>query len=550
MNVGSLLSETAAHHGGHVALRYGNRETTYAETEARVNSLAAALLDLGASRGDRVAFLAWNRPEIIEAMFATFKLGLVLVPLNPRYTAEEVAYHLNDPRVTFVFHGPGFEGVVADAVAQAPSVRHVIGFADARADVAVAHHGHEQLIALRPRVGDMAVDVEPDDVCWLFYTSGTTGRPKGAMLTHANLLFVVVGWVADLTALTPDDVTLHVAPLTHGAGFHALAAVAKGSTQVIPEPPSVTTAETVRLLVDEGVTNTWMVPTQVVRLVAELGHTPTDLSRLTSIVYGGAPFHLDDLKHAVAVLGTRLVQLFGQGETPMTATYLRHGEHRLGDPVVEARLASAGHARTGMQVRVVDESGQPAPEGVAGEIVVRGPAVMKGYWDRPEATAEALRDGWLHTGDVGALREGYLYVLDRMKDLIISGGSNVYAREVEEVLLEHPDVSEVAVIGLPDRDWGERVVAVVVPRAGASGPHGIPTPPLDASPPKPTSGDGVPAPQLTSELMARCREHLASYKRPKQYELVDELPRSPYGKVLKRQLRDRLSQSAASSLKA
>jgi long-chain acyl-CoA synthetase len=258
------------------------------------------------------------------------------------------------------------------------------------------------------------------------------------------------------------------------------------------------------------------VPTQVNRLVQSPSLGDRDLSRLHSVLYGGAPFHVEDLKVAVERLGPVLVQVYGQGETPMTATYLRQAEHVLGDPDTEARLASAGYSRTGMEVRLVDDDDRPVPTGELGEIVVRGPAVMSGYWERPEESAHTLRGGWLHTGDIGKFDErGYLYVLDRLKDLIITGGSNVYAREVEEVLIAHPDVAQVTVIGIPDRDWGERVVAVVVPVEG-------------------TEPDA-------SALVDHCATHLASYKKPKQVHFVPSLPVSAYGKVLKRELREQLS---------
>lgn len=525
-NVGSLLTTAAVHHGEHVALRFGSQRWSFAELDARVDALAAGLRELGVQPGDRVACLSWNRPEVIETMFAVFKLGLVLVPLNPRYTAGEVAYHLQDSQAAVLVHGPGFATVVIEAVRQSTSVRHVLAVGGETADPSAGDPAdpgrmldYEREIARHAGAVQEAADVADDDCCWLFYTSGTTGRPKGAMLTHSNLLFAVVGWVADLTPLTPDSVVLHVAPLSHGAGFHALVAVAKAATQVIPAPETVTAAETLELLVEHRVTDTWMVPTQITRMVAEIdarrvSGQPPDLNCLRSIVYGGAPFHVEDLRAAISSLGPVLVQLYGQGETPMTATFLTHAEHRLTGPE-SSRLGSAGHARTGMQVRVVDAAGRQVPDGVRGEIVVRGPAVMKGYWGRPEETADTLRGGWLHTGDVGTFQRGYLYVLDRLKDLIISGGSNVYAREVEEVLLEHPVVHEVAVVGIPDRDWGERVVAVVVPVGGSTVSVGA--------------------------LQEHVRSRLASYKRPKDYVSVDSLPRSGYGKVLKQDLRERLT---------
>lgn len=517
MNIGRLLSESARHHPGDDAVRWGSRRLSYGELDDRVNSLAAGLTELGLSTGDRIGFIMWNRPELLEVLFAAFKLGLCVVPLNARFNSEEIVYHLGDPRASALVHGPEFREAVEKALDRTPSVRHVISLdGSSPASSTAAVHDYEDLVAAHPGAPDATVDVDPDAVCWLFYTSGTTGRPKGAMLSHANLMFVTIGWVADLMPLQPEDVTLHAAPLTHGAGFHALAAIAKGSANLIPEKPAFDADATLELIEREGVTNTWLVPTQVNRLAQSPALADRDLSRLHSIVYGGAPFHVEDLKIAVERLGPVLVQVYGQGETPMTATYLRQREHVLGDPDTEARLASAGYTRTGMEVRLVDENDQPVPTGELGEIVVRGPAVMSGYWERPEESAETLRGGWLHTGDIGKFDErGYLYVLDRLKDLIITGGSNVYAREVEEVLIGHPDVAEVTVIGIPDRDWGERVVAVVVPAEG-------------------TDPDG-------GALIDYCGSQLASYKKPKQVHFLSSLPVSAYGKVLKRELREQLA---------
>ena len=517
MNIGRLLSESARHHPEDDAVRWGSRRLSYGELDDRVNSLAAGLTELGLSTGDRIGFIMWNRPEVLEVLFAAFKLGLCVVPLNARFNSEEIVYHLGDPRASALVHGPEFREAVEKALDRTPSVRHVISLDGSRpASSTAAVHDYEDLVAAHPGAPDATVDVDPDAVCWLFYTSGTTGRPKGAMLSHANLMSVTVGWVADLMPLQPEDVTLHAAPLTHGAGFHALAAIAKGSANLIPEKPAFDADATLELIEREGVTNTWLVPTQVNRLAQSPALADRDLSRLHSIVYGGAPFHVEDLKIAVERLGPVLVQVYGQGETPMTATYLRQREHILGDPDTEARLASAGYTRTGMEVRLVDENDQPVPTGELGEIVVRGPAVMSGYWERPEESAETLRGGWLHTGDIGKFDErGYLYVLDRLKDLIITGGSNVYAREVEEVLIGHPDVAEVTVIGIPDRDWGERVVAVVVPAEG-------------------TDPDG-------GALIDYCGSQLASYKKPKQVHFLSSLPVSAYGKVLKRELREQLA---------
>ncbi|HEX5586013.1 MAG TPA: long-chain fatty acid--CoA ligase [Acidimicrobiia bacterium] len=503
MNVGQMLVQAAQRTPQRPAVTWGDRTITYAELDRRTNALAHGLADRGVRQGDRVGVLMRNRTELLEAMYACFKAGYCLVPLNSRFTADDVAYHVADSGAAAVITDP--EGI------------DVVGAAGLDGVVVVAAgEGYEELVASSDPASAVA-PVDRDDLAWLFYTSGTTGRPKGAMLTHGNLAFVTASWLADLTPMDEHGVTLHAAPLSHGAGFHALATTARGAHHVIPAATSFDPAGVLALLADEGVTNTWMVPTQIVMLVDALGDTRPDLPALEQIVYGGAPFAPAELRRAVEALGPVLVQLFGQGETPMTATMLPAADHAAalaGDR--PERLASAGFARPGMDVRVLDDDGRELPVGEVGEACVRGPAVMLGYWNRPEASAEALHDGWLHTGDLGRFDEhGYLYLLDRAKDLIISGGSNVYAVEVEAALADHPAVREVAVIGLPDRTWGEVVTAVVV------------------------SDDG---PDVEAALTEHCAVSLAGYKRPRRYRFVDSLPRNAYGKVLKRDLRATLAE--------
>lgn len=512
MNIARFLSSTAKHYPNATAVEYGQLRRSYQELNARVDALVAAFVTAGLTPGDRVGFFMWNRPELLEVMFAAYRAGMCTVPLNARFNAEELVYHCGDPEVALLVHGPEFGAIVTEAAPQLPSVHTVFTIGDGATVPHATVTPYETAIQDHAGALDATVDVDEDTPAWLFYTSGTTGRPKGATLTHKNLSFVTLSWIADLMALTPNDTTLHAAPLTHGAGFHALAATAKGARQIIPTSTAFDAEEILSLMEREQVTNTWMVPTQINRLVDAPSSQVRNLAALHTVVYGGAPFHVEDLKLAISVFGPKFVQVYAQGETPMTATYLPHAEHVLGDPIVEQRLASAGYERTGMEVRIVDEHGADAPVGELGEIVVRGPAVMLGYWNRPEDTASALQDGWLHTGDIGMMdAEGYIFVLDRMKDLIITGGANVYAREVEELLLTHEQIAAVAVIGLSDRDWGERVTAIVVTEAGAT---------LEAA-----------------DVIAYAGAHLASYKRPKQVEFVDELPLSAYGKVLKRELR-------------
>lgn len=521
MNLGQMLVNTAARLPTRPAITWGDRTLDYAAFDRRTDALAHGLAGLGVRQGDRVAVLMRNRPELLEAMYACFKAGYCLVPLNARFTAEEVAYHvrdcaaaaiLTDAEGADVVLAAGAVGRAATAETTGPPVV-VAGDGGRRAGV----HRHEDLVAQGDGRGSAVADVGRDDLAWLFYTSGTTGRPKGAMLTHQNLAFVVASWLADLTPLTEHDVTLHVAPLTHGAGFHALAATARGAHQVISPSAHFDPPEVLALMRRCGVTNTWMVPTQIVMLTdAAREAGGVELPDLRFVVYGGAPFAPPELRRALETFGPVFVQLFGQGETPMTATVLPPADHAAalaGDR--PERLASAGYPRPGMDVRVLDGDDRPLPAGEVGEVCVRGPAVMLGYWQREAETAETLRNGWLHTGDLGRMDEhGYLYLLDRAKDLIISGGSNVYAVEVEAVLAAHPAVRDVAVVGTPDRTWGERVTAVVVTDA----------PPEEVQP----------------ALDEACRESLAGYKRPRRYVFVDELPRNAYGKVLKRELRERL----------
>ena len=498
MNLGTFLTRAAAREPGRTAVTTGARRLSYAELNTRVDALAAGLAGLGLIPGDRVVLWMRNCPEFLEAFFACWKLGLVAVPVNPRLRGADVAFHAADSGAAALVHSPEF----ADGAA-AVDVAHRIGTGDGGT--------YDALVAANQDAPDQTRPVADDTPAWLFYTSGTTGRPKGAVLTHGNLTFVTVSWCADLFALQPEDVVLHCAPLSHGAGFHALTAVARGAENVVlarSEPGAILDA-----IARHRVTAAWLVPTQIRMLLDHPDLEGADLSSLASVVYGGSPMYRSDLVEAVERIGPVFCQLYAQGESPMTITYLRREEHRPDrpDPAV---LSSAGIARTGMEVRIADTDDRELPAGEPGEIQVRGPAVMAGYWGRPEATAEALRGGWLHTGDVGRLDErGYLHVLDRLKDMIITGGSNVYAQEVEDVLLRHPAVHEAAVFGTPDRLWGEAVTAVVV---GAPGT--------------------VPG---ADELRAFCRENLADYMRPKHVHVADGLPRNSYGKVLKRELRER-----------
>jgi long-chain acyl-CoA synthetase len=500
VNVGSFLTRSGACWPGRPAVRQSGRAVTYAQLDERVDALAAGLRARGVRRGERVVLWMHNRSEYVELLFACWKSGLVVVPVNAALLADDIANVVADSDAAVLAFGPE----QAEGAAQV-TVPHLIGFSDGPG------MSYDDVLAAGRGAPDQTIEVEDSAPAWQFYTSGTTGRPKGALLTHANLAFVVVGWCADLHHMGPEDVVLHCAPLSHGAGFHALTAVARGAEQIVHR--RFDAAAVLREIADSRVTTTWVVPTQLRRLLDDDSFETTDLSSLNRLIYGGSPAHQQDLEEARERLGRALCQLYGQGESPMTITYLRPEQHQPG-AVERGVTTSAGTVRTGMEIGIVDADDLPVPTGEVGEIVVRGPAVMTGYHNRPEQTAEALRGGWLHTGDIGRLDErGFLYVLDRIKDMIITGGMNVYAREVEDVLLRHDAIHEAAVFGVPDRTWGEAVTAAVTTTDGAA----------------------------PDELMDHCRGRLAGFKRPKAIHIVPSLPKNAYGKVMKRELRDELA---------
>jgi long-chain acyl-CoA synthetase len=322
---------------------------------------------------------------------------------------------------------------------------------------------------------------------------------------------------ADIDPVMPCDSILHAAPLSHGSGMYALPHVARGAVNVVPQSGGVDGEELLSLLQRWPGMSFFAAPIMVKRLANDPALANADLSNLKTIIYGGAPMYLTDLEEALAVFGPRLAQIYGQGETPMTITALSKADHAdRNHPRWADRLQSVGFPRTDVDVRVVGDDDRELPIEEIGEVVVRGDVVMAGYWNQPDATAEALRGGWLHTGDVGSFDDdGYLTLRDRSKDLIISGGMNIYPREVEETLLRHPDVGAVSVVGRPDAEWGEAVVAFVV-------------------------ADDSAAPPPVDDLDRTCLDHLARFKRPKEYRFVDALPSNNYGKVLKRELRDQL----------
>ncbi len=510
MNVGTLLSKVARTHPGRLAIVHGDHEITYGEIDNRVNQLANALYGLGIRKGDHVAILLPNCQEFLETLFACFKAGICAVPINFRLHAKECGFIIDNSESAAVILGSDFRDSVYALKDGMPRVRHFICVDEPVPGMS----SYEDLLGAQP-TNFTDIPVARDDLAWIFYTSGTTGMPKGAMLTHHNLMTMTMNFYADVAPLGPEDAVLHAAPLSHGSGLYSIPNIGKGAANVILATRSFEPEAVFRTIENRRITNMFAAPTMIKRLVTHPKIGDYDLSSLKCINYGGAPILVEDLKDMVKALGQVFVQVFGQAESPMTISYLRKEEHLMDGTTREMkRLASAGIPRTDVEVQIFDENDAELPVGELGEIVVRGEVVMKGYWKNPEATEKTLRNGWLHTGDLGVIDEdGYVYILDRAKDMIISGGENIYSREIEDAILKHPAVFELAVIGVPDDHWGEAIKALVVLKEGQRASE--------------------------EEIIAFCKEHLASYKKPKTVEFLDELPKSAYGKVLKRELRDK-----------
>jgi len=502
MNVAHYLLRTARVHPTHPAVLVGEAaHLDYRGLAARASALAATLRErVGLAVGARVALLMHNAPAYLEVMHATWIAGLAVVPINAKLHPREVAHIVEDSGAAVLFASRDLAVAAGDALAGVATLRRVIDV-DGRE---YAPLFDEPPLAI--------ADVPPDALAWLFYTSGTTGRPKGVMLQHRNLVAMTLCYFADVDTAAPDDAVLYGAPMSHGAGLYVLPNMRAGARHVIPESQGFDASEFVALARTLRNATAFAAPTMVRRLV-DAAATAGGGDGVRTIVYGGGPMYVADLERALAVMGNRFVQIYGQGESPMTITALSRAHHAdRAHPRRAARLASVGLPHSAVEVRVVDADGRPLPAGAPGEVVVRGAPVMAGYWGNAAATAEALRDGWLWTGDVGALDDdGFLTLLDRSKDVIISGGANIYPREVEEALLHDPGVQEACVVGRPHPEWGEEVVAFVVARPGAV---------LDEA-----------------TLDRACLARIARFKRPRQYRFVAALPKSNYGKVLKRELR-------------
>jgi long-chain acyl-CoA synthetase len=520
LNLAHLLLRMARQYPTRPAIFHGTQAVaTYAQWAQRGAHLAQQFEAAGLKPGDRVALFMHNHPRYLEVMFGAWWAGLVVVPINAKLHVREAQWIVDNAQASWAFITSNLTAdVTADTGEQLQGLQRVIDVDSAEANTLWAMPGCEDLAPTKP-----ITERQADDLAWLFYTSGTTGRPKGVMITHRNLMTMGLAYFTDVDAVTDQDAIAYAAPMSHGAGLYAIAHVMAGARHVVPVSGGFDAAELFALGTNLGPLSLFAAPTIVKRLVDHAEQTELSKADCSSsfktIVYGGAPMYAADIQRALRIMGPRFVQIYGQGESPMVGTAL--SRFHLSDtthPDHLQRLASIGVAQTPVQIRITNEQGHDLPLGEVGEVLIKSDSVMAGYWRNPEATQAAIRDGWLFTGDMGCLdAHGFLTLKDRSKDLIISGGSNVYPREVEEVLLQAPGVSEVAVVGAPDPEWGEIIVAFVVAQPGIT---------------------------LTTEsLDAFCLAEIARFKRPKRYELVSQLPKNNYGKVLKTELRQRLNQA-------
>jgi len=525
MNLAELLAQTARQFPDRAGLIQAEEQWSWRQIDQRVDAMVAALRARGVMQGDRILVQSRNNRALFESCWIAFRLGCVWVPTNFRLTPPELAYLGESSGATVMLAEPDFVEHVAAVREACAELSQVIWINAASASAGkpgpqmfgTADADYETLVSAHLGEQPTPAVVQADDPLWFFYTSGTTGLPKAGILTHAQMAFVVTNHLADLIpGTTEQDCSIAVAPLSHGAGVHMLLNVARGAPTVLLPGEKMVPEQVWSLIERHKVSNLFTVPTIVKMLVEDPAVDQFDHSSLRYVIYAGAPMYRADQIRALNKLGKVMVQYFGLGEVTGCITVLPPALHSADDDDANANIGSCGRPRTGMEVAIFDEQNNALPVGEIGEICCRGPAVFSGYYGNAEASEKALRGGWFHTGDLGRLDErGFLTITGRESDMYISGGSNVYPREVEEVLLMHPAVAEVAVIGVPDEKWGEVGLAVVVPS--------------DAQ-----------APPEPAELLAHLDGKSARYRWPKRFVFWSELPRSGYGKVTKKLVREQL----------
>ena len=494
--------------GDKVAFSFEGRDTTFAEFDAHTDQVANALIASGVKKGERICYLGKNSDHYFELFLGAAKMGAVTTPIGWRLAPPEAAYIVNDSRASILFVGPEFTAAARKVLEEAPDIRTVIAMEGGVPEWQSFESWRDAQPATPPKVS-----LAPADIAIQLYTSGTTGRPKGAMLTHANFVEthkIMKSASLDWNTWSNDDVSLVAMPVAHigGSGW-GLMGLRNGARNVVAR--EFDPGKVLDFIANERISKLFLVPAAIQIVLRDPRARSTDYSRMKHLAYGASPIPLDLLREAVEVFGCGFAQMYGMTETTGTIVALPPADHDLtGNP----RMRSAGKPLPGVEVRIIDEAGRPLAANEVGEIATRSVWNMAGYYNMPEATAKTIdSEGWLRTGDAGYMDEdGYVYIHDRVKDMIISGGENIYPAEVESAIYGHPDVADVAVIGVPDEKWGEAVKAMVVAKPGAS-----------------------PDPQ---DIIAFARTRIAGFKTPKSVDFIEALPRNASGKILRRELRE------------
>ncbi|MEX0284875.1 MAG: class I adenylate-forming enzyme family protein [Paracoccaceae bacterium] len=503
MNLGRLITRSAHYWPDRIAIKDKKGATTYLDLDERTNRLANALVDLGLSKGDRVAVLAWNRSEIVEAEVALFKGGFTRVPINARLSDDEVVHVCNDSNVQVLLVDPEHLTAAEKALTNCNGLK---------AHFVMGDGGSYEDSLDQAEATPCCVDVADSDTMVHHYTSGSSGVLKAAMHSAGNRR-AILRKITFRSRLHPDDpeVFVHVGPITHVSGMALMPLLAQGHTNVLLSRFDVDSY--LSTLQKEKATQTYLVPTMINRILAAPNRDDYDISSLKMIRYGAAPISPARLREAVEFFGPILNQGYGAGETCSSVTLLTEADHALAMKERPELFSSCGRALFETRVKVVDDAGNDMPVGERGELIVEGEDVMQGYYNAPELTEPVLKNGRYHTGDIAYIDEtGYIFIVDRKKDMIVTGGFNVYPNEVEHALFERTEVFEVCVVGVPDPDLGEAVKAVVVPRDGAR---------IDKA-----------------ALIAHCVDKLGKFKKPHSVDVVAELPKNDAGKILRRKVRD------------
>jgi len=509
MKPGFLFTWPLTRYKDHTAIVFKSKRLTFSQMDAGINRLSNGLLALGLSKGSKVAVLLNNSIESATCLFAIPRAGLTYVSLNARHSAREHTEVLNDAEADALIADDAFLDLLEPVLPSVPGLKHVIVVGTPRS----GRFTYDDLVADQP---DSAPDVEVDedtDIERLQYTSGTTGRPKGVSWTFRISYNVLANALMNLDQpIGPSDVNLNSGPLTHAAGLMMMIYYSRGARNIIL--PRYDEQEVLEAIERERVTSLLLIPTMLYRLLMIPNLKSFDLSSVRRIWYGTAPMAVEKLTEAIKVFGNVFRQNYGMSEIAQPITFLEPEDHVIeGTPAQKRRLSSAGRPAMGVEVKVVDEDGQRVGPGRVGEILIRSNKLMKGYWKKPEETAEAFKDGWFHTRDMGTVDEdGYIYIMDRKSDMIISGGFNIYPREVEDVIMSHPGVAEAAVIGVPHEMWGEAVKAMVILKEGVN--------------------------LSEAQIIEHCKKNLASYKKPTSVDFIEEIPKNLYGKVNRRTLKE------------